>query len=279
MPQRRIAVTGMGLVTPIGEAVDSFWDNLLLGRSGVRQVTLFDTTGFDVRIGGECTDFDAHRYIDRKAAKRMDRFTHFAVVAARAAFEHSGLEPSGFNPDRAGAIVGSGIGGLMELETQKQRLLEKGPSKVSAFTIPKLMVNAASGNISIELGLRGPSNAVATACASGTDAMGSAIAMIRANMADIIITGGSEAALTPLGLTAFAAMKALSSRDVPPEQASCPFDADRDGFVLCEGAGILVFEEWEHARRRGARILAEMLGYGASADAGPNRPESRRPRA
>ena len=267
MSHRRVVVTAMGAITPIGETAESFWDNLILGKSGARQVSLFDTTGFDVHIGAECHDFKAEMHIDRKQIKRMDRFTHLAMAAAREAFDSSGLDVTTMDTSRAGVIVGSGIGGLLEIETQKQRLLEKGPGKVSVFTIPKLMVNAASGNISIELGLRGPSNAVSTACASATDAMGAALEVIRRGVADMVITGGTEAALTPLGLSSFAAMKALSTRNVPPEQASCPFDVERDGFVLGEGAGVIVFEELEHAKRRGARIMAEVAGYGASSDA------------
>lgn len=267
MSKRRVVITGMGAVTGLGETVESFWDHLIDGRSGVRKVTLFDTAGFDVSIGGEVTGFDPDKYIDRRESKRMDRFSHFALVAAREAYRQSGLESATTDRERMGVIVGTGIGGLLEMETQKQRMLEKGPGKVSAFTIPKLMVNAGSGNISIDLKLRGIANSVGTACASAADSMGAAIANIRMGTADVIITGGSEAALTPLGLAAFAAMKALSSRDVPPEQASCPFDARRDGFVLGEGAGVLIFEELEHARRRGARIFAEVLGYGASSDA------------
>ncbi len=267
MSQRRVVVTGMGAVTPIGFTAESFWDNLIKGTSGVRPVTLFDTSKFDVHIGGECHGFVATEYIDRKLVKRMDRFSHFAIVAAREAYAQAGLSSDSFDPDRAGAIVGSGIGGLAEIETQNERLNTKGPGRVSAFTIPKLMVNAASGNVSIEFGMRGPSHSVSTACASATDAMGAALAVIRRDLADIVMTGGSEAALTPLGLASFAAMKALSSRDVPPERASCPFDAERDGFVLGEGAAILVFEELEHAKARGANILAEVLGYGGSSDA------------
>ncbi len=267
MCKRRVVVTGMGVVTPIGESVDRFWENLIEGRSGVRKVTLFDTSDFDVHIGGECTDFDPDKHFDRKASKRMDRFTQIALVAARQAVAQSQLDMSKIDPSRAGVIVGTGIGGLWELETQKQRLLEKGPRRVSAFTIPKLMVNAAAGNISIDLGMHGLANAVGTACASATDAMGSAMAHIRGGTVDVMVTGGSEAALCPLGLASFAAMKALSSRDVPPENASSPFDRDRDGFVLGEGAGILVFEELEHARKRGAPIFAEIAGYGATSDA------------
>jgi len=267
MSQRRVVVTGMGAVTPIGFTVESLWNNLIEGKSGVRRVSLFDTRDFDVHIGGECHGFNATDHIDRKLAKRMDRFSHFAIVAAREAFAQSGLSDGCLDLDRAGAVVGSGIGGLAEIETQNERLNNKGPGKVSAFTIPKLMVNAASGNVSIEFGMRGPSNSVSTACASATDAMGSALAIIRRDVADVVMTGGSEAALTPLGLASFAAMKALSSRDVPPEKASCPFDSQRDGFVLGEGAAVLVFEELEHAKRRGATILAEVLGYGGSSDA------------
>ncbi len=267
MSERRVVITGMGVVTPLGDSVEVYWDGLMQGKSGARNVTLFDTTDFDVTIGCECHGFNPLDKIERKAAKRMDRFAHLAVIAGQEAFDDSGLASVDFNRDRAGVIIGSGIGGLWELETQKTRLLQKGPGKVSAFTIPRLMVNAGSGNVSIELGFRGPANAVATACASATDAMGAALASIRRGDTDIMMTGGSEAALSPLGLSAFAAMKALSSRDVPPEQASCPFDNDRDGFVLGEGAGCLIFEELEHAKKRGANIYCEVLGYGASSDA------------
>jgi 3-oxoacyl-[acyl-carrier-protein] synthase II len=267
MSKRRVVVTGMGALTPVGESVESFWDNLIEGKSGVRDITLFDTTDYPVRIGAECWDFNTSGRLDRRAAKRLDRSTQLAMCAAREAFASSGLDAATFEASRAGVIIGSGIGGLWELETQKERLMTKGPGKVSAFTIPKLMVNAASGNVSIDLGFLGPANAVATACASATDAMGAALITIRRGIADVMVTGGTEAALTPLGLAAFAAMKALSSRDVPPERASCPFSSDRDGFVLGEGAGVLIFEELEHAKKRGARILAEVLGYGASSDA------------
>ena len=271
MSQRRVVVTGMGAVTPIGTTVDLFWDNLLLGRSGVRTVSRFDVTGFDVRIGAECVDFKGEDHIDRKAIKRMDRFVQFALVAAREAFFASGLSAGQFDPERAGVIVGSGIGGLMEIEVQKERLIEKGPGKVSAFTIPKLMVNAASGNISIAYGAKGNSIAVSSACASATHAMGHAMAHIRRGEADIVFTGGSEAALTPLSLAAFAAMKALSTRNDDPARASRPFDRDRDGFVLSEGAGAFVFEEFEHARIRNAPVLAEVIGFGTTSDADHSR--------
>jgi 3-oxoacyl-[acyl-carrier-protein] synthase II len=256
----------MGAVTPIGQTVDSFWDSLLACQSGVSTVTLFDTSPFEVHFGGEVSDFEPTA-IDRKQVKRLDRFAQFALAAADQAVRQSGLNLPGENPDRVGVIIGSGIGGLSELEDQHVRLLEKGPSKVSAFTIPKLMVNAASGNLSIRYGACGPSTAVGTACASATNAMGDALNCVRRGDCDVMITGGSEAALTPLGLAAFAAMKALSTRNEDPSAASRPFDRDRDGFVLGEGAGILIFEEYEHARRRGARIFAEVAGFGTTADA------------
>ncbi len=267
MSKRRVVVTGMGAVTPVGQTVDAFWDALLSCRSGVRRVQLFDATPFDVQIGGEVAEFDPTVCIDRRQVKRLDRFAQFAMVAGHEAMTQSGLDPAAIDRHRFGVIIGSGIGGLMELEEQHLRLRDKGPGKVSAFTIPKLMVNAASGNLSIQYGACGPSTAVSTACASATNAMGDALNCIRRGECDVMITGGSEAALTPLGLGAFAAMRALSVRNDDPAHASRPFDRDRDGFVLGEGAGILIFEEFEHARRRGARIFAEVAGFGTTADA------------
>ena len=267
MSDRRVVVTGMGLVSPIGETVAAFWDGILAGANGIGPLTLFDASAFDVRFGGECKGFTPDKYIDRRAVKRLDRFSQFAIAAASQAVEMSGLDFDSIDSTRGGVSVGSGIGGLWELHDQTNRLREKGPGKVSAFTIPKLMVNAAAGNLSIQYGLRGPSTAVATACASATNAMGDALTAIRRGLVDVMITGGSEAALTPLGLAAFASMKALSSRNDDPKTASRPFDRDRDGFVLSEGAGILIFEELEYARRRGAQIVAEVVGFGATCDA------------
>jgi len=266
--RRRIVITGMGLVSPLGNSVEAFWDGLLSGRSGIGPIAAFYTTGFSARIAGECLDFDPAPLLDKRAAKRLDRFAQIAIVAAKDAFDSAGLEVGkGFDPARFGVITGSGIGGIGELESQTRRLIGKGPSKVSAFTIPKLMGNAASGNISIMLGATGHSTTVTTACASATNAMGDAIHAIRRGDVDLMRTGGSEAAVTPLGVSSFAAMKALSERNDEPQKASRPFDRDRDGFVMGEGAGIFVFEELEHARRRGADILAEILGFGTSADA------------
>jgi 3-oxoacyl-[acyl-carrier-protein] synthase II len=247
--------------------VEAFWDRVLAGDSGIVSVTRYQCQGWEVTFGGECGEFDPQRYLDRREAKRLDRFAQFALAAAQEAVTTSGVDFETIDRTRAGVITGSGIGGLWELEEQHNRLRDKGPDKVSAFTIPRLMVNAASGNLSIRYGLLGPSTAVATACASATNAMGDALQLIRNDLADVVITGGSEAALTPLGLAAFAAMKALSTRNEEPQRASRPFDRDRDGFVLGEGAGILIFEELEHARRRGAKILAEVAGFGTSADA------------
>lgn len=265
---RRVVVTGMGAITPLGASVAALWDGLIAGRSGIRPVTRFDASRFDVRFGGECVDFDAAQFIDHRQSKRMDRFTQLAFAAAKLAMEDAGLTGGAPDPFRAGVIVGNGIGGLEELEEQHKRLLDKGPSRVSAFTIPKLMANASSGHISIAFNLQGINTAVATACASAGSAMGDAFNAIRFGVADSIVTGGSEAALTPLGLSAFAAMKALSTRNDDPTRASRPFDKDRDGFVLSEGAGILVFEELEAAQKRGAKILCEVIGYGATGDAG-----------
>ncbi|MFN0136026.1 MAG: beta-ketoacyl-ACP synthase II [Phycisphaerae bacterium] len=264
---RRVVITGMGAVTPLGCNVASFWDGIITSRSGIRLIAHFDASKFDVLFGGDCRDFDASAHFDVRNIKRMDRFTQLALVAAREAFAHSGLKGAAFEPTRAGVIVGAGIGGIKELEDQYKRLIEKGPSRVSAFTIPKLMANACAGHISIDLGLQAVNTTVATACASAGNAIGDAFNTIRYDDADIMVTGGTEAALTELGLAAFAAMKALSTRNDAPDKASRPFDKDRDGFVLSEGAGCIVLEEYEHAKKRGAKIYAELLGCAATADA------------
>ena len=267
MAERRVVVTGMGAVTPFGVTVDRLWDGLVAGRSGLSTVTVFDTAAFDVHIGGEIPSLDATAHLDRKLVKRLDRYAQLALIACDEAFRMSGVELDREDPRRMAVVFGSGIGGMHELEQQFTRLMEKGPSKVSAFTIPKLMLNAASGNISIIYGAKGNSVAVSSACASATHAMGLAVEHIRRGKADIVFTGGSEAALTPLALAAFASMKALSTRNDDPAGASRPFDRDRDGFVMAEGAGAFVFEELDHARQRGAPILAELIGFAATSDA------------
>ena len=266
--KRRVVITGVGIVTSLSRKVGDLWQRVLAGESGVHELRTFDTTLHKVRFGGDIYDWSVGDYIPAREVKRIDRFTQFAMVAGIDAARDSGIDFSRLDPFRCGVIVGSGIGGLNEIETQEERLILKGPDKVSPFTIPKLMINAASGHLSIHYGLRGPNYAVATACASATNAMGDAYKAIQYGDADVMITGGTEAAVTPIGISGFANMKALSMRNDNPAAASRPFDADRDGFVLSEGAGILVFEELEAAKTRGAHIYAEILGYGASADAG-----------
>ena len=267
MGDRRVVVTGLCAVTPLGVTVGTYWDGLVSARSGIGTIQRFDASPFTVRIGGECVDFDPADFLEHRVAKRLDRFAQFAHVAAKQAYEDSALEDGKFDPTRAGVILGTGIGGLTELEEQHKRLLAKGPSRVSAYTIPKLMANAASGHLSITLSFHNVSASVATACASAGNAMGEAFNVIRRGGADLVMTGGCEAALTPLGLSAFAAMKrALSTRNDDPTAASRPFDRDRDGFVLSEGAGVLVFEELEHAKARGAPIYGEVIGFGATSD-------------
>jgi 3-oxoacyl-[acyl-carrier-protein] synthase II len=265
--RRRVVITGMGLVTPLGCDVGKVWDRLVRGESGIRRISLFDPSQFRSQIGGEVIEFDPVTYLPEKEVKRLDRFSQFALVAAIEAVKDAGLDFSKEDPRRCGAIVGSGVGGLREIELQHLRMLEKGPEKVSPYTVPKMMANAASGQISIYFGLTGISAAVATACASAANATADAVRAIRFNEADIVLAGGSEAAVTPLGLAAFSAMRALSERNDDPPRASRPFDANRDGFVLSEGAGIVVLEELEHARKRGAKIYAELLGYGTTSDA------------
>lgn len=266
--KRRVVVTGLGAVTSLGCQVEQLWQRICQGESGIRPISTFDASEFKVRFAGEVDPWSTDGYLSPKDAKRLDRFTQFALVAATDALRDAGIDTAAEDGYRCGVIMGSGVGGLHEIETQHTRLVEKGPDKVSAFTIPKLMVNAACGQVSIQFGLRGPNAAVATACASATQAIGEAFRAIQYDDADVMISGGAEAAVTPMGISGFANMRALSQRNDDPTAASRPFDADRDGFVLSEGAGLLVLEELEHARRRGANIYAELLGYGVSADGG-----------
>ncbi|GDY09423.1 MAG: beta-ketoacyl-[acyl-carrier-protein] synthase II [Planctomycetota bacterium] len=265
---RRVVVTGLGVVTSLGFEVPDFWDCICAGKSGIAQIARFDCSDYKVRFGGEIKEFELieHMQIDAKDVKRLDRFVQFAMAAAAKAVRQSGMDFSQGDQYRNGVLIGSGIGGLQEIEQQHNQLFDRGPSRVSPFMIPKLMVNAASGNISVNWQLRGPNSAVATACASATNAIGDAFRLIQLDHADVMVTGGSEAAITPMGLSGFARMAALSTRNDEPERASRPWDKDRDGFVIAEGAGVLVLEEFEHAKKRGANILAEILGYGMSAD-------------
>jgi 3-oxoacyl-[acyl-carrier-protein] synthase II len=265
--RRRVVITGLGAVTPLGHSVAATWEGLTAGRSGAAPVTRFDTTGFLVTFGAEVKNFNPADFIDPKVAGRLDPFSQFALAAAEEAVRDGGLDFAKLERPRCGAIVGSGIGGLTEIEDQHTRLREKGPQRLSPLFIPKLMVNAASANVAIRFGLAGGNFSTSSACASANHAMGMALREIRLDEADLVLTGGAEAALTPLGLAGFACMKALSRRNDAPQKASRPLDKDRDGFVLGEGAGVLVFEELEHARRRGAKIYAEVLGFGHSDDA------------
>ncbi len=267
--KRRVVVTGLGVVTSLGRKVDTFWERVVRGDSGVGPITLFDVSGYRVQFAGEVPwKAEEEGIASSKELRRLDRFTQFALASATDAVVDSGIDFSTEDPFRCGVVIGSGIGGLAEFEAQHERLLTKGIDKVSPFTIPKLMVNSASGHVSSKYGIKGPNTAVATACASAANSIGEALRTIQSGDADVMVTGGSEAALTPMGLAGFQNMRALSFRSDAPQQASRPFDADRDGFVLAEGAGIIVIEELEHARARGARIYAELLGYGASGDAG-----------
>ncbi|MCY2978972.1 MAG: beta-ketoacyl-ACP synthase II [Planctomycetota bacterium] len=266
--KRRVVVTGLGCVTPLSCQVEQLWQSVLDGKSGIHPLTVIDTTHHKVRFGGDVSNFNPGNTVDAKEAKRLDRFTLFSMFAGFHAIHDSGLDFEKEDPYRCGAILGSGIGGLNEIEEQMFKMFSKGPDRVSPFTIPKMMLNAAGGNLAIQYGLKGPNYAVATACASSNNAMGDALKAIQYDDAEVMLTGGTEAAITAMGVAGFANMKALSTRNHEPEKASRPFDSDRDGFVLSEGCGVLVFEEYEHARRRGARIYGEILGYGGSCDAG-----------
>jgi 3-oxoacyl-[acyl-carrier-protein] synthase II len=265
---RRVVITGLGVITPIGNDLETFWRNLQNGVSGIDRIKAFDTTAYDCQIAGELKDFDPKNFFNNpKDVRRTDRYTHLAMAAAKMAMQDSGVDMAKVDRHRFGSIVSSGIGGLKTLEDQYTILLTKGPSRVSAFTIPMLISNMASGLISMEFGLQGPNFCIVTACATSNNAIGESWRMIKFGDADIFLAGGAEASVIPIGLAGFSSMKALSTRNNEPERASRPFDRDRDGFVMGEGAGVVVVEELEHAKARGARIYCELTGYGLSADA------------
>jgi 3-oxoacyl-[acyl-carrier-protein] synthase II len=265
---RRVVITGLGVVTPVGNTVETFWKNLKEGRSGIGKIQAFDTSAYDCQIAGEVRDFDPKGFFNNfKDARRTDRFAQLAMAAAKMSVQDSGLEFDRVNRDRFGVLISSGIGGLKTLEDQHNILMNKGPSRVSPFTIPMLISNMASGLISMEFGLRGPNMCIVTACATSNNAIGESWRMIKFGDADAFLAGGSEASIVSIGLAGFSAMKALSRRNDEPERASRPFDRDRDGFVMSEGAGVVVVEELEHAKARGAKIYCELSGYGLSADA------------
>jgi len=266
-PRRRVVVTGLGLVCGVGKTVSEVWEGLLAGRSGMAEIKAFDLTGHAVRFAAEVKDFDPLLFIDKKEARKMGRFIHFAIAAAQEAMDHSGLKIDESNHDRVGVHIGSGIGGFDIIEREHSAMLAGGPRKISPFFIPGSIINLAAGHVSIRFGARGPNEATATACTSSAHSIGDAFRIIQRGDADAMIAGGTEAAITPMGVGGFAAMKALSTRNDDPTHACRPWDKDRDGFVVGEGAGILILEELEGAKARGARILAEIIGYGMSADA------------
>lgn len=265
--KRRVVITGVGVISPVGNDSDTFWESLRTGKSGIDKITSFDVTDYPTQIAGEVKDFVPEDYMDKKEVRRTDRFVQFALAAAKMAVKNSGLEINEENADQIGVYIGSGIGGLSTFEEQHRVMLEKGPRRVSPFFIPMLIGNMASGLISIELGAKGPTSSAITACATGTNAIGDAFRLIQYGHADAMVTGGAEATVLPMAFAGFCSMKAMSTRNDEPQKASRPFDRDRDGFVMGEGAGVLVIEELEHAKKRGATIIAEVIGYGMSADA------------
>ena len=268
MSDRRIVITGMGAVTPLGLDVSTTWENLLAGKSGVSAITHWDASKYDCRFAAQVKDFDPKKhFFNEKDARRADRYSQLAMAASKEAVKQAGLDPQKLDLDRVGVLVGSGIGGLEALGKQDEQLILKGPNRVSPFMIPMMISNMAAGLISIEFGFAGPNFCVVTACATSNNCIGEAWRLIRDDEAEVILAGGSEAACVPLGMSGFAAMRALSTRNDDPEHASRPFDKDRDGFVLGEGAGVVIVEELEHAKKRGATILAELTGYGLTADA------------
>lgn len=264
---RRVVITGLGVLSPVGTGKDEFWGSLIGGKSGIEQITLFDTTDYPTTIAGEVSDFKPTDYLGHKEARHMDRFQQLGVAAATLAVKDARLEITPDNAERVGVIVGSGIGGLGTMETQHQILVDKGPRRVGPFVIPMMITDLAAGQISIILGAGGPNFCTVSACASASHAIGEAFVAIKRDTADVMITGGAEASITPLGVAAFCGARTLSARNDEPEKASRPFDIDRDGFVMGEGSGIVVIEELRHAQARGATIYAELIGYGATADA------------
>ncbi len=265
---KRVVVTGLGTVNPVGKDIKEFWDGLKAGKIGIGPLTKFDASEFPVKIAGEIKDFDPSVRIDKKEARKMALFTQYAVYAAKEAFDDSGLSEGNYDSNRVGVVLGNGIGGFEVIEEGITRLNDRGPAGVPPMSVPKMIDNEGPANVAISLGFHGPCSVISTACASATDAVGQAMMMIKSGMADCIFTGGMEAAITPFGIAGFAKIQALSTKNDSPETACRPFDKDRDGFIMGEGAGILVLEELEHAKKRNAPIYAEIVGYGATCDAG-----------
>ncbi|MBN2374102.1 beta-ketoacyl-ACP synthase II [bacterium] len=267
MKDRRVVITGLGVVTPLGCGVEKFWAALCEGKSGIGRITRFDTKGFDSQIAGEIKDFDPQDFIPQKDIKRMDTFIQYAVAASMMAVKDSGFDIYSFDKDRIGVLIGSGIGGMQAIEKHHSILLEKGPRRISPFFIPMSIINMASGTVSMYFGIKGPNSSVVTACATGTHAIGDAFRIIQRGDADAMIAGGTESVITPLAVAGFCSMKALSTRNDDPAHASRPFDLQRDGFIMGEGAGVIIMEEIGFAMKRNARIYVEIKGYGASSDA------------
>jgi 3-oxoacyl-[acyl-carrier-protein] synthase II len=266
-PERRVVVTGIGIVTPLGLSLETSWKNVVAGKSGIGPITQFDASAFDVKFAGEVKDFDPSLYIEKKEQKKMERFTHFTMACADMALKDCGLTFTDRLRERTGVLVGVGIGGLSGIEAGHETIRTRGPSRISPFFIPSVISNMAAGHVTIKHGFKGPNYAITSACASGAHAIGDAANYIRRGLADVMLAGGSEAAVTPLAIAGFAAMKALSTRNDQPTMASRPFDRDRDGFVLAEASAVLVLEDFENAARRGARIYGEVSGYGTTSDA------------
>ena len=266
--RRRIAITGLGAVSPLGNTLDDNWANLLAGKSGIGRITKFDASAYSVQIAGEVRDFDVTQYIAAKEARHMDTFIHYGIAASMQAVRDSGIDQAGLDPERVGVLVGSGIGGLPLIENTYKELLDRGPRRVTPFFVPASIINMISGHVSIEYGFQGPNISVVTACTTGLHAIGLAARLIEAGDADVMVAGGAEATVSPLGVGGFAAARALSTRNDDPQAASRPWDKDRDGFVLGEGAGVMVLEDYDLAVKRGAKIYAELVGFGMSGDAG-----------
>ncbi|QNO15665.1 beta-ketoacyl-ACP synthase II [Alkalicella caledoniensis] len=265
--KNRVVVTGLGTITPVGNTLEDFWNNLLKGISGVDYITYFDTTDFPTKIAAQVKDFDIEKYMDKKEAKRTDKFVQYGVGAAVEAWRQAEFQEGTYNPERVGVLVGSGIGGIETLEEQHKVFLNKGVRRVSPFFVPMMISNMAAGQISISLGAKGPVSSVVTACATGTNAIGDAFKTIQRGDADVMVAGGAEASITPMGLGGFCSARAVSTNNDNPKGASRPFEKNRDGFVMGEGAGIVILESLEHAQKRGAKILAEVVGYGVASDA------------
>lgn len=265
--KRRVVVTGLGAVTPLGIGVKEFWESLIAGKSGIDRITRFDPSDYSTQIAAEVKDFDPTKFIDKKEAKRMDRFTQFSLAASKMALEDSGLDLDQEDRTRIGTLIGTGIGGMETLHDQYKTLFEKGPNRISPFFVPMMIANMAAGQTSITFGLQGPCSCVVTACATGTNAIGDAFKTIQRGGADVMFAGGTEAAISPAAVAGFCSMKAMSTRNDEPQKASRPFEKDRNGFIMGEGAGVLILEDLDHALARGARIYGEIVGYGSNADA------------